>query len=125
MDGKFCVIKDSDGSTAGCHDTREDAIAQLRALYAAEGAASDESTDEKSSDLSEVAAEAFEYGEKAGRALSQEREQAIRAAIDALTAILPAEGEVVDAAEAEKSAEAERAQAEIEEYRRKLDLLNM
>ena len=39
---EFCVIKDSDGSVAGCHATREDALAQMRALYASEsgGAAS-------------------------------------------------------------------------------------
>jgi len=87
--------------------------------------ADDESTDEKSADLSEVAAEAFDHGEKAGRALSLEREQAIRAAIDALTAILPVEGEEVDAADTEKSAEADEAKAELEEYKRKLGLLDM
>ena len=35
-DGRWCVIKDSDGSTAGCHDSRADAIKQQRALYANE-----------------------------------------------------------------------------------------
>lgn len=35
-DGKVCVIKDSDGSVAGCHVTRADAIKQQRALYANE-----------------------------------------------------------------------------------------
>ena len=35
-DGKWCVIKDSDGSSAGCHDSRTDAIKQQRALYAQE-----------------------------------------------------------------------------------------
>lgn len=35
--GKHCVIKESDGSTVHCHDTREQAIAQMRALYASEG----------------------------------------------------------------------------------------
>ena len=35
-DGKVCVIKDSDGSVAGCHDSRADAIKQQRALYANE-----------------------------------------------------------------------------------------
>lgn len=34
---KHCVIKQSDGSTVHCHDTREQAMAQLRALYASEG----------------------------------------------------------------------------------------
>lgn len=124
-DGKYCVVKDSDGSEVACHDTREGAVAQLRALYAAEGAASSESADEKSVELVEVAAEAFQYGEKAGRALSSEREQAIRAAIEALTAILPVEGEEVAAAETEKSAEVEQAKAELEEYKRKLELLGL
>jgi hypothetical protein len=32
----WCVIKESDGSVAGCHDTRVDAIKQQRALYARE-----------------------------------------------------------------------------------------
>jgi len=35
---EFCVIKDDDNSTAGCHPTREAAEAQLRALYANESA---------------------------------------------------------------------------------------
>lgn len=34
---KHCVIKESDGSTVHCHDTREQAMAQMRALYASEG----------------------------------------------------------------------------------------
>lgn len=36
-DGKTCVIKTSDGSVAGCHASRADAIKQQRALYAKEG----------------------------------------------------------------------------------------
>ena len=35
--GKWCVIKDSDGSTAGCHDSEAKADRQIRALYAGEG----------------------------------------------------------------------------------------
>jgi hypothetical protein len=35
-DGKHCVIKDSDGFNQGCHDSRADAVKQLRALYAKE-----------------------------------------------------------------------------------------
>jgi len=35
-DGKFCVIKLADNSTVHCHDTREQATAQVRALYASE-----------------------------------------------------------------------------------------
>ena len=35
-DGRYCVIKESDGSSAGCHDSRTDAIKQQRALYANE-----------------------------------------------------------------------------------------
>lgn len=35
-DGKVCVVKDADGSVAGCHDSRTDAIKQQRALYANE-----------------------------------------------------------------------------------------
>jgi hypothetical protein len=33
---RFCVVKDDDGSKAGCHGTRDEANAQLRALYASE-----------------------------------------------------------------------------------------
>ena len=33
---EWCVIKDSDGSSAGCHATRERAMRQQRALYAQE-----------------------------------------------------------------------------------------
>jgi hypothetical protein len=121
-DGKYCCIKDSDGSEVDCHDTREEAAAHIRALYA--NAASDDSADEKFADLVATAAEAYDYGVKSGRALSTEREQAIRTAIEALTAILPVEGETL-AADTEKSAEADEAQAELEEYKRKLDLLDM
>jgi hypothetical protein len=35
-DDQWAVLKDSDGSTAGCHDTEEEADAQLAALYASE-----------------------------------------------------------------------------------------
>lgn len=35
-EGKVCVIKDADGSTAGCHDSRTSAVKQMRALYANE-----------------------------------------------------------------------------------------
>jgi hypothetical protein len=34
---RFCVIKESDGSSAGCHETRAEAEEQLQALYANEG----------------------------------------------------------------------------------------
>lgn len=36
-EGRHCIIKESDGSTVHCHDTREQAMAQMRALYASEG----------------------------------------------------------------------------------------
>src|SRR5690349_23739415 len=34
---KWCVVKLADNSTVYCHDTREQATAQVRALYASEG----------------------------------------------------------------------------------------
>lgn len=37
---QWAVVKDSDGSTAGCHPTKEAAQAQLAALYANEEQAS-------------------------------------------------------------------------------------
>jgi len=36
-DGKYCVDKVPTGEEMGCHDTEDEAIAQMRALYAAEG----------------------------------------------------------------------------------------
>ena len=36
-DGRFCVVKESDGSQVACHDTEAGAMAQMRALYASEG----------------------------------------------------------------------------------------
>lgn len=36
---RYCVIKDSDGESAGCHDSRDDANEQIRALYANEAEA--------------------------------------------------------------------------------------
>jgi len=38
----FAVIKDGDGSLAGCHDTRDEAEAQMAALYASEPEAAQE-----------------------------------------------------------------------------------
>ena len=38
-EGKFCVMKDSDGSRVACHDTKAGAEAQMKALYANEAAA--------------------------------------------------------------------------------------
>lgn len=35
-EGEFCVIKDDDGHNQGCHDSREGAVRQMRALYANE-----------------------------------------------------------------------------------------
>lgn len=35
-DSEWAVVKDADGSTAGCHPTQEAAQAQLAALYASE-----------------------------------------------------------------------------------------
>jgi hypothetical protein len=34
--GKFCVVKADDNKTMGCHETREEALDQQRALYASE-----------------------------------------------------------------------------------------
>lgn len=35
-DGKYCVVKETDGETIHCHETREQAEAQMKALYANE-----------------------------------------------------------------------------------------
>jgi HK97 family phage prohead protease len=35
-EGKFCVIKETDGSTEKCHPTRKEAEAHMKALYASE-----------------------------------------------------------------------------------------
>ena len=35
-DGKQCVQKTTDNEIMGCHETDDEAIAQMRALYAAE-----------------------------------------------------------------------------------------
>ena len=35
-DGKFCVDKTPTGEEMSCHDTEDEAISQMRALYAAE-----------------------------------------------------------------------------------------
>lgn len=39
---EYCVVKDSDGETEGCHDSRAKAEAQRRALYASESSTSAE-----------------------------------------------------------------------------------
>ena len=35
--GRWCVIKDDDGTLMGCHDTPRQAYAQITAIEAAEG----------------------------------------------------------------------------------------
>lgn len=44
-DGKVCVVKDSDGSTAGCHDSEAEADRQIAALYASEEDMASDQTD--------------------------------------------------------------------------------
>lgn len=44
-DNEYCVIKESDGSSEGCHSTREEAEEQRKALYASESEYSKETTD--------------------------------------------------------------------------------
>lgn len=94
-DGKFCVIKDDGGENEGCHDTREEAEAQVRALYASEQAADG---DAKSGNItftvtgSEVipsnSSNGFTVsniagpGEKAGRVIGSKRVSDLKAAID-------------------------------------------
>lgn len=36
VEGRYCVVKDDDGATEGCHDTHDQAMEQLSALYASE-----------------------------------------------------------------------------------------
>jgi hypothetical protein len=38
--GRYCVVKETDGSTVACHDTEDEALAQQRALWASEKRAS-------------------------------------------------------------------------------------
>ena len=50
---KYCVIKDSDGSNAGCHDTRKEAEDHMSALYASENGdekSTEEDIEQKSED---------------------------------------------------------------------------
>ena len=51
---QFCVIKDDSGETVTCHDTREEAEAHMRALYA------NESSEEPEAEKSETAEEKIE-----------------------------------------------------------------
>lgn len=44
-EGRYCVIKEDDGDNEGCHDTREEAERQMRALYATENRAAVDNTE--------------------------------------------------------------------------------
>lgn len=90
-DGKFCVIKDSDGSTAGCHETREKANAQLRALYANEP-----KTAALEIDYADLE---FDVPEAASQPLRIEVGQAPDRAVDAIVAALSQMSERLIAAE--------------------------
>jgi hypothetical protein len=79
---EWCVIKDDDGSTAGCHATRERALRQQRALYAQESQTA--SVEENGAPMKiEVAT-----------ADTKERDAALVASMEAMTQTL---GQVVDA----------------------------
>jgi phage head maturation protease len=60
-DSQWAVIKDDDGSTAGCHDTQDEAEAQLAALYA------QESETNAMTDLADLRAAAAEARRAAAR----------------------------------------------------------
>ncbi len=86
---KWCVVKDSDGETVACHDTEEEANAQMRALYANEASATPDTAkgiDEAAQAVEEYAMtteeaekamhnliDAVMYGEKAGRVIGAKR----------------------------------------------------
>ena len=109
-DGKYCVIKDSDGSTAGCHDTREEAMSQMRALYANEPKSDVEVADfqtvitsgdgNTSNTATGLTISNVPPDDKAGRRISKESEQAIRDAIANLQALL---GDPTDEPKADES----------------------
>jgi phage head maturation protease len=46
-DDQFCVIKDDGGENEGCHDTEDEANAQMRALYASEQRSTDGDVEER------------------------------------------------------------------------------
>jgi len=71
----YAVVKDSDGSVAGCHDTKAKAEAQLKALYANEPEENSMSVTENSN--TEVAADvdAPEVGAAADTAITREDEE--------------------------------------------------
>lgn len=78
---EWCVIKDSDGSSAGCHATRERALKQQRALYAQES--------QMASVENGVPAVKVELSSD-----TSERDAALVASMEAMTETL---GQVVDA----------------------------
>lgn len=104
--GKYCVIKDSDGTTEKCHDTREEAVAHMRALYANEPKAQDIIITPTPNGFVPgviVGADGVTYNitastttngnanvdtNKAGRRISKDSEQAIRDAILSLQSLL-------------------------------------
>lgn len=148
-DGQFCVILDSDGSVEKCHPTRSEAMAHMRALYAAEAA--DETMPMmdagKTFTMSPVSngtatvtitpvvttTSTGANGSKAGRSLSKETETKLRGVIDTLQGIVDsaAGSETADAADEGKAiddaavtAVDDAALKELEEYKRKLGLLD-
>ncbi len=145
-DGKYCVIKDSDGTNEGCHDNRNDAVNQLRALYANEPSAASDDGMPKSLEFTVNGVHAnytlspdpmttaiVTYSttgngtfkaDKAGRSISKENETRLRQAYALIGDMLAMLGDE-PAAEEGKSVEADPALAELEEYKRKLGLADL
>jgi len=51
---EWCVIKDDDGENEGCHDSEDEAKAQMRALYASENRAEKAPVEQRAASVGEV-----------------------------------------------------------------------
>lgn len=152
---EWCVIKDTDGSTAGCHPTQEEALAQMRALYASEAdksAETDGVTETEVIPIGEVltltaTSDPKNYtttdsntstvswtivGEKAGRvigakAASSLKEALAKAVDDFVAAVNGAAQEASTETSEEEKAQDEalqKAREELEDYKRRLGILD-
>jgi HK97 family phage prohead protease len=123
QDGKFCVIKDDDGEVEGCHDSREEAEAQMRALYAAEKAEGNSTVATSNSITITFDEETTKALQKAGRVIGAKRVSDLKTALGAAVETWAAEVNGA-LAEGDDDSEIGTASSEESDHKSELESLN-
>jgi hypothetical protein len=101
---EWCVIKDDDGSSAGCHATRERALRQQRALYAQEAQTASVAPEENGGPMRVEIAAATTSADEALLASISALTERLEKADEVMTAMVDALGKVVETQNADRAA---------------------